>query len=74
MTAVNAPSQEDPGVPAWSPKVEEALQPVAIDWVSKSEQDSAMDPGMEGLDQGQEDPSLSSQSVEPPLGQGSSRQ
>ena len=33
-----------------------------------------MDPGMEGQDEGQEDPSLSSQSVEPPLGQGSSRQ
>ena len=33
-----------------------------------------MDAYMEGQDGGQEDPCLPSQSVEPPLGQGSSRQ
>ena len=73
MVDLNVPTQEDPGVPAQSPEVEEALQPVAIEcWASESEQNFAMDPGMEG--QELEDPSLSSQSAEPPLGQGSSRQ
>ena len=43
-------------------------------WASKSEQDSAMDPDMEGQDMGLEDPSLSLQSAVPPLGQESSRQ
>ena len=33
-----------------------------------------MDPSMEGEDKGLEDPNLSPQSAEPPLGQGSSRQ
>ena len=32
---INVPTQEDPGVPARSPEVEEALKPVNIeDWVS----------------------------------------
>ena len=43
-------------------------------WASESEQDSPMDPGMEGQDEGLEDPSPSSQFAEPPLGQRSSRQ
>ena len=74
MADLNAPTQEDPGVPAHSPEVEEALKLVFIDyWASESEKDS-IDTRMEGQDDGQEDPSLSSQSVELPLGQGSSRQ
>ena len=43
-------------------------------WASESEQDSAMDPNMEGQDMGLEDPSLSLQSAVPPLGQESSSQ
>ena len=43
------------------------------DGVSESEQDSAMDPSREGQDKGLEDPSLSPQSGELPLGQEDSR-
>ena len=65
MAYLNAPTQEDPGVPACSPEVEEALKPVHIeDWVSKSEKGS-MDTCMEGQDVRQEDPCLPSRSVEP---------
>ena len=71
--AINVPTQEDPGVPARSPEVEAALQPVPINcWALESKQDSAIDPSIEGQDEGLEDPSLSLQSVEPPLGQESS--
>ena len=75
MVDLNAPTQEDPGVPAHSPEVEEALKPIPIKcWASESEKDS-MDTRMEGQDIRQEDPCLPSQSVEPiPLGQGCSRQ
>ena len=69
-----SPTQEDPRVPAHSPEVEEALKPVPIEcWKSESEKDS-MDTCMEGQNNGKEDLSLSSQSIEHPLGQGSSRQ
>ena len=45
LAAVNAPTQEDPVVPARSAEVEAALQPVNIPcWVSESEQDSAIEP------------------------------
>ena len=75
LAAVNAPTQEDPGVPARSAEVEAALQPIHIQcWVMESEQDSTLEPSMEGQEEGLEDPSLSLSSVEPPLGQGSSRQ
>ena len=75
MAALDTQTQEDPGVPARSPEVEEALKPVHIEcWASESEQKTPMDAGMEGQDVRQEDPCLPSQSVEPPLGQGSSRQ
>ena len=48
---LNALTQEDPGVPARSPEVEEALKPVPIDCrASESEQDSTMDAGIEGQD------------------------
>ena len=70
---LGTPTQEDPGVPAHSPEVEEALKPVPIeDWVSESVKGS-IDTRMEGQDNRQQDLSLSSQSVEHPLGQGSSR-
>ena len=66
---LSTPTQEDPGVPAHSPEVEEALKPLNIEcWASK------MDAYMEGHDLGQNDPCFPSQSVEPPLGEGSSRQ
>ena len=72
---LNVPTEEDPGVSAQSPEKEATLQPVATECrASKSEQESAMDPSMEGQDEGLEDPSLSLSSAEPPLGQGSSRQ
>ena len=75
VAAVNAPTHEDPRVPTQYPEVEVALHPVPIEcWASKSEQESAMYPSIEGQDKGLEDPSLSLQSVEPALGQGSSRQ
>ena len=74
MADLNSPTREDPGVPACFPEVEEAIKQVPIeDWVYESEKGS-MDAHMEGQDNRQEDLSLSSQSVEPPLGQGSSRQ
>ena len=63
------------GVPAWSPEVEAALQPVAIKCrASESEKDSTMDLSMEGLHEGLENPILSLQSAELPLGQGTFRQ
>ena len=65
---LGTPTQEDPGVPAHSLEVEEALKPEGFCWVSE------MDAYTEGQDGRQEDPCLPSQSVEPPLGQGSSRQ
>ena len=73
---VNVPTQEDPEVPARSPRTEEALQPVHIgDWSSECEQNAPLDAGLEEQDVGQEDPCLPSQSAEPiPLGQGCSRQ
>ena len=75
MATVNAPTQEDPGVPARSPEVEAILQPVDIPcWAMESDPDSVMEPSMEVQEQGLEDPSLSPTPVEPPLGQGSSRQ
>ena len=72
---VNVPTQEDPEVPAHSPRMEEALQPTNIgDWSSKCEQNAPLDAGMEEQEVGQEDPCLPSQSAEPiPLGQGCSR-
>ena len=74
MADLNTQTHEDPRVPAHSPEVEEALKLVPIeDWVSESEKGS-MDTRMEGQDVRQEDPSLSSQSVELPPGQGSSSQ
>ena len=60
MAYLGTPTQEDTGVAAYSPEVEEALKPVPIeDWVSVSEKGS-MDIRMEGQYVGQEDPSLSS--------------
>merc|ERR1711867_384543 len=51
MADLNTPTQEDPGVPAHSSEVEEALKPVSIEcWASESEQDSTMDASMEGQD------------------------
>ena len=44
MADLDTPTQEDPGVPARSSEVEEALKPVPIKcWASESEQDSTMD-------------------------------
>ena len=49
VVAVNAPTHEDPRVPAQYPEVEVALQPIPIEcWASKSEQESAMYPSIEG--------------------------
>ena len=43
--AVNAPTQEDPGVPARSAEVEEALQPIHnLCWAVESEQDNPWNP------------------------------
>ena len=73
--AVNAPTQEDPGVPARSAEVEAALQPVDIPcWASESEQDYAFEPSSQVQEEGLVDPSLSLSPVSPPLGQRSSRQ
>ena len=38
---------EDPGVPARSPRTEEALNPVPLDWVTESEQNAPLDPILE---------------------------
>ena len=55
--------------------MEAALQHVDIPcWALESEQDSTLDPSMEGQEKGLEDPHLSLSYAEPPLGQGSSRQ
>ena len=72
----SSPTQEDPEVPACSPRTEEALQPVHIgDWSSECEQNAPLDAGLEGQEVGKEDPCLPSQSAEPiSLGQGCSRQ
>ena len=72
----NVLTQEDPEVPAHSPRTEEALQPTNIgDWSSECEQNAPLDAGLEEQDVRQEDPCLPSQSAEPiPLGQGCSRQ
>ena len=43
----SSPTQEDPGVPAHSPRTEEALNPVPLDWVTESEQNAPLDPIME---------------------------
>ena len=75
LVVINAQTQEDPVVPARSAEVEAALQPIHIPcWVMESEQDSALEPSIEGQEEGLEDSSLSLLSVEPPLGQGISRQ
>ena len=78
VMAVNAPTQEDLVVPARSLKVEAILQPLDIPcWAAESDPDVIVDPclpSMEVQEQGQEDPSLSPTPVEPPLGQGNSRQ
>ena len=75
VAVIKASTQKDLGVPTQSPEVEAALQSVLIKcWALESEQDSAIDPSMEGQDKGLEDPSLSSQSVEPSPSQRSSRQ
>ena len=53
---VNVPTQEDPEVPACSPRTEEALQPTNIgDWSSECEQNAPLDAGSEEQDIGQED-------------------
>ena len=75
----SSPTQEDPGVPARSPRTEEALQPVPLDWVTESERNNTpLDPIWEDQKQEvrlQQDPCLPSLSDEPiPLGQGCSRQ
>ena len=74
----SSPTQEDPGVPARSPRTEEALQPVPLDWVTESERNAPLDPILEDQEQEvglQQDPCLPSLSDEPiPLGQGCSRQ
>ena len=80
MRDVNSsPTQEDPGVLARSPRTEEALQPVPLDWVTESERNyTPLDPILEDQEQEvglQQDPCLPSPSDEPiPLGQGCSRQ
>ena len=75
MADLNSPTQEDPGVPAHSPEVEEALKPVPLDWVTESEQNAPLDPSMEEQEVGQQpEPCLPPPSPEPiPLGQGCSR-
>ena len=73
VAAVNTPTQEDPAVPARSLEVEAILQPLDIPCWAAMESDPCL-PSMEEQEQGQEDPSLSPTPVEPPLGQGNSRQ
>ena len=77
VAATNAPTPVDPAVPARSAETEEALQPVPIPcWVAETEeQDSAfLEPSLEVQDMGHVDPSFSPSPVEPPLGQGGSRE
>ena len=74
----SSPTQEDPGVPARSPRTEAALQPVSLDWVTESELYAPLASILEDDEPDvrlQEDPCLSSPPAEPiPLGQGCSRQ
>ena len=74
----SSPTQEDPGVPARSPRTEAALQPVSLDWAAEPELYAPLPPVLEDDEQAvglQQDPCLPSPPAEPiPLDQGCSRQ
>ena len=78
ISDVNIPTQEDPGVPARSPRTEAALQPVSLDWNAEVEHYAPLPPVLEEEEQDvglNQDPCLPSLPAEPiPLDQGCSGQ
>ena len=74
----SSPTQEDPGVPARSPRTEAALKPVSLDWNAEVEHYAPLPPVLEEEEQDvglKQDPCLPSPPAEPiPLDQGCSGQ
>ena len=65
---VNVPTQEDPRVPARSPRTEAALQPVSLDWNAGVEHNTPLPPLLEEEEQDvglYQDPCLPSPPAEP---------
>ena len=65
---VNVPTQEDPEVPACSPRTEAALQPVSLDWNAEVEHNAPLSLVLEEVKQDLghfQDPCLPSLPAEP---------
>ena len=65
MAAVNAPTPEDPAVPARSAETEEALQPVPIPDLAEEQDSTYLELCLVEQDLGHVDPSFSPSPVEP---------